>query len=75
MYNKSYLKSYLKSYQFFVLQNGPKAISGPTSNGAMTFFMVARTSSLDILVLETIKRLVDPTRSLGEFALNLQVVN
>jgi hypothetical protein len=37
--------------------------------------MVARTSSLDKLVLATIKRLVDPTRSLGEFALNLGVVN
>jgi hypothetical protein len=37
--------------------------------------MVARTSSLDKLVLATIKRLVDPTRSFSEFALNLGVVN
>jgi hypothetical protein len=37
--------------------------------------MVARASPLDKLVLATIKRLIDPTRSLGEFTLNLGVAN
>jgi hypothetical protein len=36
------------------------ANSGPTSNGAMTFFMIGSTSSLDKLVLATINRLVSP---------------
>jgi hypothetical protein len=47
----------------------------PTSNGAMNFFMAALTSSLDELVNATIKRLVDPTRSLGKFAFNLEWVD
>jgi hypothetical protein len=52
-----------------------KANSGSTSSGATTYFMVALTNSLDKQVNASKNLFGDPTRSHGEYAFNLGVVN
>jgi hypothetical protein len=49
--------------------------SGPTFSGAITYFIVSLTISLDKQVIASKKLFGDPTRSCTEFAISLGAVN